>query len=133
MKRWSNLRSTFNAPSLNTSGGASTAPPGLGQTNAATGITARAGGGQVNATQLSARINEVTTVATAADSVKLPPATPGLMITVINTTAAAMQVFGTAPDTINGVATGTGVSVPAGKTADFACATAGAWRMQLGA
>jgi hypothetical protein len=132
-KRWRNLRSVFEAPQVNTSGTASTSQPGLGQTTVATGITAHAGGGQASATQLTARINEVTTVATAADSVKLPVATPGETVTAINTTATAMQVFGTTPDTINGVATGTGVSVPAGKTADFVCATAGAWRMQLGA
>ena len=36
-----------------------------------TGITAFAGGGQTNATQLTATYNEVTVVASAGDSVKL--------------------------------------------------------------
>lgn len=133
-KRWSNLRSTFNAPQVNASGGAASAPAGIGQTTGADAVAARAGGGQANATQLNARINRVTTVATAADSVKLPVSAPGETVTVINAHATnALQVFGTSPDTINGIATGTGVSVPAGKTAEFFCVTAGAWHMQLGA
>ena len=47
-------------------------------------LTAYAGGGQTNGTALTAYINRVTTVATAADSVKLPAATPGADAIVIN-------------------------------------------------
>jgi hypothetical protein len=61
----------------------------------------------------------VTTVATAADSVQLPPAYGGQEITVANAAASnAMQIFaavGTS-DTINGVAAATGISLAAGKT-----------------
>lgn len=92
----------------------------------ATGITAYAGGGQTNATLLAAGLNEVSTVATAADSVKLPVPVAGLEITVINAHASnSMQVFGSGTDTINGVATATGVAQAAGKTAVYRALTAG--------
>src|SRR6266404_8115363 len=73
-------------------------------------ITAFATGGQTNATPLGAELNRVTTVATAADSVKLPASQAGLTIIVENAGASAMQVFGAGTDTVNGVATATGVS-----------------------
>ncbi len=92
-----------------------------------TSITAFAGGGKASAYQLTAMLNRVTTVATAADSVKLPAAMPGLDVVLINAGANAMQVFGQGSDTINGVATGTGVSHGAGITAGYRCFTAGAW------
>jgi hypothetical protein len=90
-------------------------------------ITAHAGGGQTSATQLTAQFNHVTVVASAADSVKLPPSVVGMQIEMTNSSANSMQAFGTSPDTINGAATGTGVAVAAGKTAIFTCYTAGAW------
>lgn len=93
----------------------------------ATGITAHAGGGQGSATALTAAINSIDTVATAADSVALPaPTFVGQRVTVINTTATSMQVFGAGTDTINGVATATGVAQAAGKTADYIAITTGA-------
>jgi hypothetical protein len=75
-----------------------------------TGITAFAGGGQTNAVLLTAQYNRIDTVATAADSVKLPPPTYiGQEVEVMNNAAAnSMQVFGSGTDTINGVATATG-------------------------
>lgn len=93
------------------------------------GITAHAGGGQASATALTTGINYVGTIVTAADSVKLAStAIPGVVQIVANGSASnAMQVFGLGTDTINGVATGTGVSVPAGKTGVYFCYTAGAW------
>lgn len=91
------------------------------------GITAHAGGGQASATALTARINHIGTVASAADSLLLMPAEAGLKQTVINKGANAAQVFGTSPDTINGVATGTGVSQPAGTTTTYYCTQDGAW------
>lgn len=109
-------------------------------------ITAFSGGGQAGATQLTTPGNRITTVGAGADSVKLPPATltPGLInsvggqILVMNSGANAMQVFGVSPDKINDVATGTGVSVPAAKSAVFTlmsitAAGVGNWYMQLGA
>jgi hypothetical protein len=95
-------------------------------------LTAHAGGGQANALLLPSRYNRVTTVASAADSVKLQPGVPGLVQTVRNDAVTnSMQVFGSGTDTINGVATGTGVAVAAGHEAQFVCYAApagvGAW------
>lgn len=91
------------------------------------GLTAHAGGGQANATQLINGYNQVSTTVTAGDSVKLPPSAPGMSVDVRNAGAAAMQVFGSGTDTINGVAFGTGISQAAGTTALYICQTAGAW------
>jgi hypothetical protein len=95
--------------------------------SSADSITANAGGGQTNATQLAAEVNRVTTVATIGDSVKLPASAAGLSIVVINHGANQMQVYGAGTDTINDVATATGVPQMAGSTTIYACATAGAW------
>jgi hypothetical protein len=102
----------------------------LGST--ATGLTAHAGGGQGSALALTKAVNVVSTVATAADSVKLPaPSFVGQRVTVINAAATnSMQVFGSGTDTINGVATATGVAQAAGKSADYiatSTGTAAAW------
>ena len=81
-------------------------------------VASAAGGGQTNATALAATANIVTTVASANDSVKLPLAQKGMKILVHNGHASnSMQVFGAGVDTINGVATATGVAQAAGKSA----------------
>lgn len=98
------------------------------------GIVAFAGGGQTNATLLAATINRVATVANAADSVKLPPSYAGAVIYVVNGDAAdSMQVFGSGTDTINDVATATGVAQAAGKAATYVCPIAGKWYRVLSA
>lgn len=103
----------------------------------ATGVAALAGGGQTGATLLTGAINSVDTVATAADSVALPPPSyPGQTIIVINTTANSTQVFGSGTDTISGAATGTGVAQAGGKTAIYVAKTVGtaaAWFRVLSA
>lgn len=96
-------------------------------------LTAKAGGGQASATQINSANVEVATVATAADSVKLPPAVPGMRILVVNTSANSMQVFGSGTDTINAVAYATGVAQAAGKSAVYFCAAAGKWSRVLSA
>lgn len=95
-------------------------------TNFETGITALAGGGQTGATALTAQMNRIDTVATPLDSVALPkigirtpneanPGAVGMLLFVQNNDAAdACQVYGQTPDTINGIATGTGILLPAG-------------------
>lgn len=90
-------------------------------------ITAFAGGGQTNATQLTTQTSRVTTVATAGDSVRLPPSAPGLELIVINHGANAMQVYGAGTDTINDVATATGVSQMVNSTVIYTCVSTGAW------
>lgn len=94
------------------------------------GLTAHAGGGQGSALALTTSINRVTTVATAGDSVALPAAAPGLIITVINTGANAMQVYGAGTDTINAVATATGISQIPNSVLTFVCVTSGLWQCE---
>ncbi len=86
-------------------------------------FTAFAGGGQASATQLSLGVNNVTVVATAGDSVKLPLAIQGEQVTVFNNGAASLQVFGSGTDTINGIAFGTGIAQAAGTVATYTALT----------
>lgn len=64
-------------------------------------ITAHAGGLPASAVPLTAQNCFISTVATAGDSVRLPPAQAGMEITVINQTATAPNVFANGTDTIN--------------------------------
>ena len=90
-------------------------------------ITAHAGGGQASAFPLPAVVNRVTTVATIGDSVLLPSSAPGMIIMVINHGANDMQVYGAGTDTINDVATATGVSQMASSECIYVCTSAGRW------
>ncbi len=90
-------------------------------------ITAFAGGGQASATQLLAQTSRITTVATAGDSVKLPPSAPGLEVMLINHGANSMQVYGSGTDTIDDVATATGVSQMINSLVIYICTGAGKW------
>ena len=101
-------------------------------------LTAHAGGTQAAALALSASVpvHIITVCATAADSVKLPTCVAGEIHIVWNFGAESAQVFGNGTSTINGVATATGVALPAGKGAIFygrTAGAAGAWLMLLGA
>lgn len=89
-----------------------------------TPITATAAGTQANAALLTGTFCEVTTVATANDSVRLPLGAPGLWVAVRNSGAASMQVYGSGTDTINGVATATGVAQANGASALYFCVSA---------
>jgi hypothetical protein len=100
---------------------------GLVFESATDALTANAGGGQGSALALTTEVNNVTVVASAADSVKLPAAYPGLTIVLINTGANPMQVFGTGSDTINGVAAATGVSQMQNSVVFYASTLAGKW------
>lgn len=127
--------STGNYQVTNTGGNTGTGNSSL--IAVSTGLTAHAGGGQASALQLVAAMNEVTTVATGADSVALPLAVAGMVVYVENAAGAnSMQVFGAGTDTINAVATGTGVAQAAGKSGVYFCvksAPAGAWYRTLSA
>ena len=76
-----------------------------------TTITAFATGGQASATALTGEFNNVTTVATAGDSVKLPTAALGLKITVKNSGAASLAVFPATGDAINSLAANLSVDI----------------------
>lgn len=102
-----------------------------------TGLTAHAGGTQAAALALSTTksFHEVTTVGSAADSVALPAATGSGNIHWVKNSAAAnsMQVYGQATETIDGVASATGVAVAAGKSRAFIDSASGKWQSLLGA
>lgn len=74
------------------------------------GITAQADASKANATRITSPNALVTVVAGAADSVLLPPGYIGLEVFLFNAGANSMQVFGSGSDTINDVATATGVA-----------------------
>lgn len=84
-------------------------------------VTAKAGGTQAAATQLTGQVTVVTVCATDADSVKLPAGQAGAFHALWNNTAKSTQVFGNGTDTINGVATATGVAQAAGTKAVYLC------------
>jgi hypothetical protein len=94
-------------------------------------VTAHAGGTQAAATALTAMINRVSVVATQGDSVLLPAAVVGLAIIVINKGANPMQVFGAGTDTINAIATATGISQGINTTATYVCNVAGNWEVPI--
>ena len=94
---------------------------------AVSSLTAHSGGGQAAALALTNVINNVTTVAAAGDSVKLPTSVAGYEITITNSGANSMQVYGTGTDTINGVTDTVGVAQLPGQTVVYTCAVAGNW------
>lgn len=95
------------------------------------GLTAKASGTQANSTKLTSMVNRVTTVASVADGVLLPPASIlGLSIGVINGAANLMQVFAQGTDTINAVAGATGVPQMANSAVYYLCVASGVWIAQ---
>jgi hypothetical protein len=109
------------------------AASGLVSESVAATVTAHATGGQGSAFALTKQLNYISVCATTADSVRLPASAAGLRITVINGGVAAAQVFGAGTDTVDSVATATGVPLGIGKRADYFCVAAGNWvSAQLG-
>lgn len=100
-------------------------------------ITALAGGAKAGATAITSPKAQIQTCVTDNDSVLLPPGYPGLTINIFNNTAKSVQVFGAGNDTINAVATATGVAQAAGKSATYICynvvAGVGIWGRNLSA
>ena len=92
-----------------------------------------AGGGRPGAPLLVLGSNEVTTVASAADSVVLPVAIPGSVVFVANAGASALQLFANGSDTINGTAGATGISVATNKRILCVAADLGQWYTILSA
>ena len=94
----------------------------------ANAITATAGGGQADAVALTASFNRVTTVATAADSVKLPAAIAGARTAVFNKAAAnSLNVFPSSGDKINALSADAAYALAATKGALFVCMVDGTW------
>lgn len=73
---------------------------------------------------LTAYINEISTCATANDTVTLPALTPGMAVTVINNGAQTLQIFPASGENL-GAGTNTAVTVTAGNCAKFECYSAG--------
>jgi hypothetical protein len=107
---------------------------GFATQSAQNAITAFAGGGQGSATLLTAMISRITTVGTAADSVKLPVSAPGIQLTISNAAAAnSMNLFPQTGDQINALGANAAFAIAAGKTAILTCAVAGQWHATLSA
>jgi hypothetical protein len=94
---------------------------------AVTGIAALAGGGQTGATALTGEYNDVTTVASAFDSVKLPTAVSGLKVKVKNSGASILSVFPFLADSINALAVNLSVDIPVGGEVIFNAISATVW------
>jgi hypothetical protein len=94
-------------------------------------LVARAGGGKPSATPVTATQIQITTVATAADSVLLPAPKAGDFKMILNSGANSAQLFGAGTSTINGVATGTGVALAATKIAVLQCFVDGNYVMTV--
>lgn len=104
-----------------------------GGLNREDGITATSGGTKAAARVLTKSLNRVSVCAVNADSALLPAAIAGSILLLTNSGAASLQVFGKGTDTINGIATATGVAQAAGLSALYVCYTAGAWHRILSA
>ena len=92
-----------------------------------TTITAFATGGQGSATALTGEINNITVCATAGDSVALPTAKLGLMITVKNSGAASGAVFPATGDSINALDANLSVNLPVGGMLTFSAISSTVW------
>lgn len=96
--------------------------------------SAFAGGGQASATKLTADFVRVNAVATAGDSVMLRPAVAGAKPqTLTNASTRVMQVYGFVgtADTINGIASATGVPQAPGSTVQYSVTVTGAYSATL--
>jgi len=94
------------------------------------GITAYAGGGQANATQLTKQLNIVETVASAADSVKLPVAVAGLQITIKNAAYPnTLAVFPSTGGDINDGTVNASINVNADSTIVFIAIDSTTWEV----
>lgn len=102
-------------------------------------LTATAGGTKALALPLTSAKNRLSVCATNGDSVLLPavsPADVGIEVEIINDGAANAQVFGQGSDTIDAIATATGVVLSATKRATYSLishsGTVGAWTSNMG-
>lgn len=99
----------------------------------ATGLTAKAGGGQSGATALTGNVNRITVCATAADSAILPPAVVGRRVSVYNAGAASANIFPQTGESINSGAANAAFAVATTKGAIFECVATGLWNAVLSA
>lgn len=100
------------------------------QYKSATSITAFAGGGQGSATALTAETNFVTTVGTAADSVKLITSALGSHQVVFNAGANSVRIFPQSGGAIDALGTNAGYDLAAGSSREFWGQSSTQWRSQ---
>jgi len=101
---------------------------GINTESHASGLTAHSGGGQGSAIALTAAINQITTVAAANDSAKLPPAVAGKVVLVIQAAASnSMNLFPSSGDQINALGANAAFAMAAGTITSFVCPVAGQW------
>lgn len=102
------------------------ASPGLSTQQ---GVTATAGGTRAAAFPVTASITNVTTVATAADSLVLPVASANLgeTFTIYNNGANNLTLYANGSDTINGTAGATGISLPNSGVVVLQSIASGVW------
>ena len=98
-----------------------------------TGITAGATQTQGGATALTAEFNDVTTVSTAGDGVKLLTAVAGQRQTVRNSGALALAVYPNTSDAIDAVSANGAVTLQPGEEVQFDAIDATTWRTNWGA
>ena len=112
------------------------------------GIVALPGGAQAGSPVLSYNNNELLTVASANDSVQLPPAIPGAYVLINNNGAQTARIYaGIAPNLNNNnaldqivanattalTANATPITLASGYTCEFTCTTIGVWKRQAAA
>lgn len=95
---------------------------GYGAVSVATGLSS-AGTDRATALVLSKEINNITTAA-ASTGVVLPAGVVGQKITVFNSGANAIKVYGNGSDTIDGTAGSTGVTLTNAKRCAYICVAA---------
>jgi len=94
-------------------------------------LTAHAGGGQANATKIDGSVQQarVSIVASAADSIVLPPSYVGAEIAIMNDASAnAMNVFPAVGESINLLSANTALSVAIQTVTIFYCFAIGKWK-----
>lgn len=92
------------------------------------GITAYAGGGQANATELTASCNFVDTVASTNDSVKAISATVNTFQYIQNNGANDLQIYPQSGQNFVGESANAPLTISVGGQLTLACATIGVWR-----
>lgn len=98
---------------------------GLADRNAGSALTA-AGTTRADALALTKQINNIGTAA-ASTGVVLPAATVGQIVTVFNSGANPIKVYGAGSDTIDGTAGSTGVTLTNANRCMYICVAAATW------
>lgn len=98
--------------------------------SSADGIVAHSGGGGTSATQLTAQISRISTVAANHDSVKLPPSIGGIELAIDNDGASILDIYPNGSDTLED---GAGpISITPGSDVSIVSPVTGKWYLQAG-